>query len=97
MMSKQYYVYLLTNYTNTVIYVGITNDLIRRAYEHRNKLVKGFTEKYNLTKLVYFEVYDTPYEAITREKQIKGGSRKKKEGLINQINPEWRDLYDELV
>jgi putative endonuclease len=96
-MEKQYYVYLLSNYTNTVIYTGVTNNLVKRIYQHKNKLIKGFTEKYNVTKLVYFEVCNTPYEAITREKQIKAGSRKKKIDLIYTKNPTWRDLFDEIA
>lgn len=93
----QYFIYLLSNKNNTVLYVGTTNNLIRRVYEHKSKLIDGFTKKYNLTKLVYYEIFKTPYDAITREKQIKGGSRKKKEDLINNINPEWNDLYESLL
>ena len=92
-MSKQYYVYILTNFTNTVIYVGVTNNLIRRVYEHKNKLVKGFTTKYNLSKLVYYEVCEDVMGAIGREKQLKGGSRQKKVDLINKFNNKWKDLY----
>lgn len=87
----------MTNYTNTVLYVGVTNNLIRRVYEHKNKLTEGFTNRYNLTKLVYFEIFEKSYEAIAREKQIKGGSRKKKEDLINKSNSEWKDLYEDLL
>ena len=81
-----YYVYILTNINNTVLYTGVTNDLIRRCHEHKNKLVKGFTEKYNVDKLVYYEVFDYIDLAIKREKQIKGFSRAKKDILINKIN-----------
>ena len=95
-MKKQYYVYTMTNKRNTVLYTGVTNDLKRRVYEHKEKLVEGFTSKYNITKLVYFEVTDDVRAAIMREKQIKGGSRQKKIDLINCINPEWRDLYEDL-
>ena len=95
-MNKNYYVYLMTNKNNTVIYTGVTNDLIRRVYEHKNKLVEGFTKRYNVVKLVYYEIFDNPEIAITREKQIKAGSRKKKIALINSINPQWQDLYDDI-
>ena len=86
----------MTNIRNTVLYVGVTNDLIRRAYEHKERLVDGFTKKYNIFKLVYYEVFGDIENAILREKQIKAGSRQKKVQLINSINREWRDLYDEL-
>ncbi|NES05443.1 MAG: GIY-YIG nuclease family protein [Okeania sp. SIO2F4] len=87
----------MTNKRNTVLYTGVTNDLIRRVYEHKSKLVEGFTKKYNINKLVYFETYEHPSEAIAREKQIKAGSRQKKINLINTINLEWKDLYLEIV
>jgi putative endonuclease len=96
MKQKYYYVYILSNKYNNVLYVGITNDLIRRVYEHKNKLVEGFTEKYNVDKLVYYELFNDPINAITREKQLKGYSRKKKVELINSFNPEWKDLYESL-
>jgi putative endonuclease len=86
----------MTNKHNTVLYTGITNDLIRRTYEHINKLVEGFTKRYNLTKLVYYEVFNDPENAIMREKQIKAGSRQKKVDLINTMNKQWIDLYDNL-
>jgi len=95
-MDRQYCVYIMTNANNTVLYTGVTNDLKRRVYEHKAKLVEGFTKKYNITKLVYYEVFGDAYSAITREKQIKGGSRQKKIDLINGMNSEWKDLYDEL-
>jgi len=95
-MKRQYYVYILTNKHNTVLYTGITNDLKRRVYEHKEKLVDGFTKKYNITKLVYYEVFEDPENAILREKQIKAGSRQKKIGLINSINREWINLYEEI-
>jgi putative endonuclease len=79
-----------------VLYTGVTNDLVRRVYEHKESLVDGFTKKYNIVKLVYYEVFEDIENAILREKQIKGGSRQKKVQLINSINREWRDLYDEL-
>jgi len=84
----------MTNKTNTVLYTGITNNLKRRIYEHKNKLLSGFTKKYNINKLVYYEIFDNSYYAIQREKQIKGGSRKKKIELIKKFNPNFNDLYD---
>jgi putative endonuclease len=95
-MYKQFFIYILTNKRHTVLYVGVTNDLKKRVYQHRNKLVRGFTSRYNVDKLVYYEVFEDAYNAISREKQIKGGSRQKKIDLINSMNPQWRDLYDEL-
>ena len=86
----------MTNKTNTVIYTGVTNNLKRRVYEHKEKLDEGFTTKYNISKLVYYEVLADIENAILREKQIKGGSRQKKVELINSTNKEWRDLYEEL-
>lgn len=86
----------MTNIWNTVLYTGVTNDLQRRIYEHKEKLVDGFTKKYNITKLVYYEVFQNAESAIIREKQIKGGSRAKKNELISSMNKEWKDLYDEL-
>ena len=94
-MNRQYCVYIITNKHNTVLYTGITNDLKRRVYEHK-KLVDGFTKKYNITKLVYYEVFDDAENAILREKQVKAGSRQKKIDLIRSINREWRDLYEEI-
>ena len=95
-VSKQYYVYIVTNMGNTVLYTGITNDLKRRVYEHKEKLVEGFTKKYDITKLVYYEVFEDIENAILREKQLKAGSRRKKVELINSMNGEWHDLYVEL-
>jgi len=95
-MPDQSYVYILTNDRNTVLYTGVTRDLKKRVYEHREKITKGFTSRYNVTKLVYFEVISDPYNAIRREKQIKAGSRQKKVDLINGFNPAWCDLYDGL-
>ena len=95
-MDKQYCVYIMTNKHNTVLYTGITNDLKRRVYEHKEKLVNGFTKKYNITKLAYYEVFDDPENAILREKQIKAGSRQKKIDLINSINRRWLSLYEQL-
>jgi putative endonuclease len=96
MYNKYYYVYILTNKNNRVLYTGVTNDLKRRVYEHKEKLVEGFTKKYNVSKLVYYQLCEDIYGAISREKQIKAGSRKKKIELINSMNEEWKDLYDEI-
>jgi len=95
-MGRQYYVYIMTNKHNKVLYTGITNDLKRRVYEHKEKLVDGFTKKYNITRLVYYEVFEDPENAILREKQVKAGSRQKKIDLINSTNSKWFDLYEEL-
>ncbi len=95
-MEKKGYIYILTNKNNTTLYTGVTSNLSKRIYEHKNHLVDGFTKKYNLEKLVYYEIHQTILEAIKREKQIKGGSRKKKISLINSINPEWKDLSKDL-
>ena len=95
-MNKIGFVYLITNNGNTVIYTGVTNNLKRRIFEHKEKLVEGFAKRYNLTKLVYFEEFSDIINAIEREKQIKGGSRQDKIILIKNKNPEIRDLYDEL-
>lgn len=91
-MNRVYYVYLLANKMNTVIYTGVTNDLERRLYEHKNKVNDGFTSRYNVDKLVYFEETDDASEAIGREKQIKGWLRSKKIELIEKNNPSWSDL-----
>jgi putative endonuclease len=92
MVIKLYYVYILTNAYNKVLYTGVTNDLERRCYEHKQKLIKGFSQKYNVDKLVYFEKYDFIDLAIAREKQIKGYSRAKKIALINKFNKDWKEL-----
>lgn len=93
MKIHSYYIYILTNKIHTVLYTGVTNDLTRRCYEHKNQLVKGFTEKYNVDKLVYYELFDFVDLAINREKQLKGFSRAKKIALIDKFNPDWFDLY----
>jgi len=85
----------MTNKGNSVLYTGVTNNLERRVYEHKNKVVDGFTGRYNINKLVYFEEYNNINDAIAREKQIKGGSRKKKIELIEKDNPKWRDLSED--
>jgi putative endonuclease len=96
-VGRAYCVYVMTNAHHTVIYSGMTNHLARRVYEHKNGLGGVFTKKYNVVKLVYYEVTDNVYAALAREKQIKGGSRKKKIDLINSLNPEWKDLFDEII
>ena len=93
----QYYVYILTNFTDTVLYTGITNNLVRRVYEHRNNLVKGFTQKYHVHKLVYFEIFQDPENAIKREKGIKNLLRNKKIDLIKTENPNFVDLYEKII
>ena len=95
-MNRQFFVYIMTNKRNTVLYTGITNDLKRRVFEHKSGQGGRFTSKYKINKLVYFEVFNDPENAILREKQIKAGSRKKKIALIEEFNPAWRDLYDEI-
>lgn len=89
---EHYYTYILSNDNNRVIYVGMTNDLRRRLYEHKNELIDGFTAKYNVHKLVFFETFSDPMEAIKREKQLKGWRREKKDALIENNNPDWKDL-----
>lgn len=88
-----YYIYIHTNEHNSVLYTGVTNDLARRYKEHRDKLIKGFTSKYNIDKLVYFEQFNMIEDAISREKQIKGYSRSKKRALIDSFNKEWSNLF----
>ena len=92
MRSHVYYVYILTNVHHTVLYTGVTNDLERRCYEHKQKKIKGFTQKYNVDKLIYFEKFDSIDSAIEREKQIKGFSREKKLTIINKLNKDWNEL-----
>jgi putative endonuclease len=94
--ERQYCVYILTNRSNKVLYIGVINDLIRRVFEHKNKLVDGFTKKYNLSKLVYYEITKDVESAIGREKQLKNWHRDWKINLITQFNPEWKDLGEEL-
>ncbi len=91
------FVYILFNKRNGTLYVGVTSNLVKRIYEHKNKLIEGFTKKYSVDKLGYYEVYDDIASAIIREKKLKGTSRKKKLDLIETINPNWQDLYEELI
>jgi putative endonuclease len=95
-MAKLFCVYILTNPRHTVFYTGVTSDLKGRVYQHRQKLNDGFTSRYNVSKLVFYEVGEDALAAIEREKQIKAGSRKDKIDLVNRMNPAWSDLYDDL-
>ena len=92
-----YYIYIISNWNNKVIYIGVTNNLERRIFEHKSKLIPGFSSKYNLNKLVYYEQYVDIREAITREKELKKWKREKKNKLIESTNPEWMDLSNELI
>ena len=94
---KQGYIYILFSKRNGTLYVGVTSNLIKRIYEHKNKLTDGFTKRYNVDKLGYYEAFTTIADAIAREKQIKSGSRSKKISLIESINPDWSDLYSEIL
>ncbi|KAA3615841.1 MAG: GIY-YIG nuclease family protein [Calditrichaeota bacterium] len=91
-MNHNYYVYILTNKTNNVLYTGVTNDLVKRVFEHKNKIIKGFTSKYNVSKLIYFEHFTSIEYAIRREKQIKGWKRFKKIDLIESVNTDWKEI-----
>ncbi|MFA6215872.1 MAG: GIY-YIG nuclease family protein [Patescibacteria group bacterium] len=95
MKSIQYYIYIMTNKGNTVLYTGVTNNLQERVYQHKTKVIKGFTSKYNINKLVYFEEFDYIEDAIAREKQIKNWHRQWKINMINEFNPDWNDLSEE--
>ena len=96
MTNKKSYIYILFNNPNGTLYTGVTADLTKRVWEHKNKITGGFTAKYNVAKLGYYEEYSDIKDAIEREKQIKAGSRKKKLDLILSKNPDWKDLYDEI-
>ena len=95
-MTKQFHVYIMSNRRDGTLYIGVTGDFLKRIHQHREKLIGGFTKKYNLTRLVYFESYDDPENAILREKRMKKWNRVWKIELIERFNPEWRDLYDTL-
>ena|SRR3989344_367703 len=97
MIQKKSYVYILANITNRVLYIGVTSNLVKRVWEHKQKLVKGFTDKYNIDKLVYYETFEDINEAIKREKHLKGGSREKKLKLIESVNPVFEDLYESII
>src|ERR1700760_4983686 len=94
MKEHSYYVYILSNKANTVFYIGVTSNIEERVWQHKQKVYKGFTSKYECNKLVYYEKFQWIQDAITREKQLKGGSRQKKIDLVNSLNPEWSDLSD---
>ena len=94
---KYSYVYILSDVNNKILYTGVTSDLLKRVWEHKNHVVEGFTQRYNVTKLVYYKEGEDIYSAISREKQIKGKLRKKKIALIEIVNPKWRDLYLDLI
>ncbi len=96
-MMDTYYVYMIANNHNTVLYIGVTNNLIRRVYEHKNGLIDGFTKKYNCHKLVWFQQTNDVDSAITKEKRMKKWKREYKENVIREMNPDWKDLYDELI
>ncbi|MDO8619264.1 MAG: GIY-YIG nuclease family protein [Candidatus Daviesbacteria bacterium] len=96
-MGKQYYVYIATNVQNNVLYTGVTNNLVKRIWEHKNKLVSGFTSKYNISRLVYYEIFEDINEVIKREKQIKAGSREKKLELVESSNSLFEDLYNSIT
>jgi putative endonuclease len=96
-MAGQYYVYLLASKRNGTLYIGVTSDLVKRVHEHKNDLIEGFTKKYNVHKLVYYEATEDINSAITREKQLKKWKRDWKIELIEKSNPEWKDLYFELI
>ena len=95
-MDRQPAVYILASKYKGTLYIGVTNNLARRIWEHRNNVVPGFTQKYRIHRLVYYELFGEMYDAISREKQLKAGSRKKKIALIESLNPEWNDLYVEI-
>lgn len=94
---KRMYVYIMSNHPNGTLYIGVTNDLIRRVYEHKNKILKGFTSRYDLDRLVYYEIYEDELTAIAREKTLKDWNRVWKIELIEKQNPGWEDLYSELI
>ena len=96
-MDKQYYVYILASRKNGTLYIGITSDLVKRVWEHKEKAVKGFTSKYGIEKLVYYEIFDDPENAIKREKRLKEYKLQWKIGLIEKSKPEWKDLYEEII
>ena len=96
-MNKKAYTYILASQRNGTLYVGVTSDLIKRIYEHKNNIIKGFTSKYNVKNLVYYEIFSDISEAIKREKEIKGWRRDRKIAIIEKDNPEWGDLYEEII
>lgn len=96
-MDKRGFVYIITNKSNSTLYIGVTSNLVKRIFEHKNKLIDGFSKKYNLNKLIYFECSDSILSAIEREKYLKGKKRIFKNNLITYFNPKWEDLYDSIL
>ncbi|MGB4268044.1 MAG: GIY-YIG nuclease family protein [Spirochaetota bacterium] len=96
-MERKGFIYIMTNKKNGTLYIGVTSNLVKRVFEHKTKMIEGFTRKYNLTRLVYYEVYGTIEEAIKREKQLKNWRREWKISLINSFNAEWKDLYNDIA
>lgn len=96
-MDKQFYVYILANQRNGTLYVGVTSDLVKRVWQHKSNVVKGFTQKYGVHQLVYYEQHGNSYSAIQREKRLKEWKRQWKLDLIEGMNPDWKDLYDEII
>ena len=96
-MEKRYYVYMLASGTYGTLYLGVTNDLVRRVWEHKNDVVAGFSRRHSVHRLVWYEIHESPYEAITREKQLKKWNRDWKVNLIQAMNPDWDDLYDAIA
>ncbi|MFA6594538.1 MAG: GIY-YIG nuclease family protein [Candidatus Buchananbacteria bacterium] len=96
-MTKYSYVYILASQKNGTLYIGVTNNLLKRVWEHKNKFINGFTEKYNVDKLVYYEVFESISEAILKEKQLKNWNRQWKIRIIQEMNPDWKDLYKEMI
>lgn len=90
-----YYVYFMSNKNNSVLYIGVTSDLVKRVYQHKTKIFGGFTAKYCCNKLIYYESYNSVFSAINREKQLKSGSRKRKDDLVSNFNPDWKDLSED--
>ena len=97
LQMKQYYIYILASQRNGTLYIGTTNNLVRRIWEHKQNLVEGFTQKYNVHQLVWYETVDTPLATITREKQLKKWNRAWKLQLIEEMNPDWKDLYNDIA
>ena len=97
MQEQHFYIYLMSNPGRTVLYAGVTRNLVKRVWQHKEKVADGFTKKYNVTDLVYYEIFDSPLEAIEREKQVKSWSRKRKNQLVEAENSSWKDLYEEIV
>ena len=97
MNNKSYFVYILSSGRNGTLYIGVTSNLVKRVWEHKNQLIDGFTKKYEIHHLVYYEIHENPESAITREKQIKKWNRSWKIRMIEELNPEWKDLYSKIL